>query len=337
MAKLIEIDYEPGSFKSAPVSKLVTVDYEPEPYEGALPAPKKSVVLPSIKRTAGQFVESVGTTLEDITGENAVTRGLQDFGQGVVEANPSQINSVGDILENPWTTIKETVAEQVPQLGAAFTGARLGATAGGLVAGPPGAVVGGLIGGLAPIAIQEYGEIRGKQKETGEENIPLAIAGAGGATVLERFGLEKLATKAGAKGFGDVLDAIPDGTSRLAHAGKQGLKTALVEGPGTEIPQTAVERYAGGQEIGTQEAFDEYALAGVKGAIGGGAIGGGLGLVAPREQALPAETGGKVDGRTPSAAAPAPGADGEMDEVGIQDINPAAQRHMQDILQGGHR
>ncbi|MGH8472830.1 MAG: hypothetical protein ACREVJ_10345, partial [Gammaproteobacteria bacterium] len=92
-------------------------------------APKQGVVAPSIKRAAGQMVGSLGTTIEDITGENAVTRGLQDFGGGVVRDNPSQINSFGDILDKPWTTVKEAVAEQVPQLGAAFTGARLGAMA----------------------------------------------------------------------------------------------------------------------------------------------------------------------------------------------------------------
>jgi len=89
MAKPIEIDYEPGPFDglpatpaargtSAPAPKLVPVDYEPEPYEGGLPTPNTSVVLPSIKRVAGQFVESVGTTIKDITGENAVTRGLHN-------------------------------------------------------------------------------------------------------------------------------------------------------------------------------------------------------------------------------------------------------------------
>ena len=283
------------------------------------PAPQQGVVLPSIKRTAGHMVESLGTTIQDITGPNVVTRGLRDFGGGVVRDNPSEIQSFGDVLEKPWTTVKEAVAEQVPQLGAAFTGARVGAAGGaalGSLLGPAGAAVGGVVGGvaggLAPIFIGEYGEIRNKQEETGEENIPLALAGATGATALERLGLEKLATKAGMKGFGQVLDAVPEGASRVAHAGKQAVKTALVEGPGTEIPQTAIERFAGGQELGTPEALDEYAVAGAKGAVGGGAIGGGLGLIAPRT-ILPAPATG--DETVASAA---------TDQVGAQPSAPSA-------------
>ncbi len=275
-------------------------------------APDQAVVLPSIKRAGGQFVESVGTTLEDITGPNAVTRGLQDFGGGVVRDNPSQIQSFGDVLDKPWTTVKEAVAEQVPQLALAYGGAAAGAGIGSLL-GPAGAAVGGVVGGLAPIFVGEYGEIRNKQEETGEENIPLALGGATAATALERLGLEKLATKAGAKDVAEALGKVPEGSNRLAHAGKQALKTALVEGPGTEIPQTAIERFAGGQELGTPEALDEYGVAGARGAVGGGAIGGGLGLVAPREQAqepttLPAPATGAAPqgdaGATPGASPP---------------------------------
>lgn len=337
MTKLTEIDYEPGRFDEGPrpalagaaptTPKLVPVDYEPEPYDGAAPPPpNQGVVLPSIKRAAGQMVESAGTTLKDITGPNVVSEGLQDFGGGVVKDNPSEIQSFADVLDKPWTTVKEAVAEQVPQLGAAFTGARLGAMAGGLL-GPVGAAGGALIGGLAPIFVQEYGEIRGKQKETGEENIPLALGGATAATVLERAGLEKLATKAGAKGVGEALGAIPEGVGRLRHAGQQALKTALIEGPLTEVPQTVIERYAGGQEIGTPEAFDEYAVAGAKGAAGGGAIGGGFGLVAPR-----------VAEQAPQERPPAPGAeppDEVPGDVDLQDLDAAAQRHMRDILGEG--
>ena len=147
---------------------------------------------------------------------------------------------------------------------------------------------------------------------------------------------------------------MPEGASRLAHAGKQALKTALVEGPGTEIPQTAIERFAGGQEIGTPEAFDEYALAGAKGAIGGGAIGGGLGLVAPRETTLPAPaiTGAEPEGvAAPAIGSPTPQpglqgrrafaevqdepsparGEGEEGDVGLADLDGEQQRHMVSI------
>jgi predicted RNA methylase len=316
--------------RGAKVYDPFTPDYE---------SPEQGVVLPSIKRAGGQIVESLGTTIEDITGPNAVTKGLQDFGGGVVRNNPSQINSLGDILDNPWTTVKEAVAEQVPQLGAAYAGAAGGAALGSLL-GPAGAAVGGVVGGLAPIAVQEYGEIRGKQKESGEENVPLALASAAGATALERFGLEKFATKAGAKGVAEALGAVPQGAGRLAHAGKEALKTAVIEGPGTEIPQTAIERFAGGQDVTSPDAFEEYGMAGVKGAVGGGAIGGGLGLVAPRENTLPAPATGSgvVPSATPGASPtpqPSPsrgeGEEGAAPEVGLADLDPEQSRHMEAI------
>ena len=271
----------------------------------APPLSSPDVIVPSIKRTAGQFAESAGTALEDITGPNVVTRGLQDFGGGVVKANPAQIQSAGDILTKPWTAIKETVAEQVPQLGAALTGARLGAMAGAPF-GPVVAAGGALIGGLTPIFLQEYAEVRGKQKDTGEENIPLALAGAGVASALERVGLEKVASKIGAKGVKEALGVIPAGASRLKHISKEALKTAAIEGPLTEVPQTVIERYTGGQEVGTPEALSEYALAGGKGALGGGVIGGALGAVAPREQVAPAVPPGVVPPPAPTPGPVAP-------------------------------
>ncbi|MGQ0592387.1 MAG: hypothetical protein ACT4QB_06970, partial [Gammaproteobacteria bacterium] len=350
MATLTEIDYEPGRFDegqatapagATPTPRLVPVDYEPEPYHGAVPDRDQGVVLPSIKRTAGHFVESVGTTLEDITGENAVTRGLQDFGGGVVRDNPSQIQSFGDVLDKPGTAIKEAIAEQVPQLGLAYGGAAGGAALGSLL-GPAGAAVGGIIGGLLPIGVQEYGEIRHNQKETGREDIPLALAGAAGATALERLGLEGAASQAGRKGIKALLGEVPEGANRLTHAAKQALKIGIIEGPVTEIPQTIIERGAGGKEVATPEALDEYGVAGAKGFLGGGAIKGALTLAAPRAegQPNPAAAGDPNASAPPGApgAPPAPPSQGGEQaggEVGLGDLDQAQRRHLRDILGEG--
>jgi hypothetical protein len=300
--------------------------------DGPAPAPGGAVVLPSIKRGTGQLISGAGRTLQDLTGENAVTQGLRDYGDELVRENPSRIQSIGDVVESPWTTLKETVGEQLPQLATTYGGAAGGALLGGVVAGPPGAAVGAAIGGLLPTAVGEYGEIRSKQDETGQENIPLALAGAGAATALERFGLEKLAAKAGVKGFGEALTKLPEGASRLAHAGKEAIKTGLTEGPLTEVPQTAIERFAGGEALTGDEALQDYALSGVKGTIGGVAIGGSAALFAPREQkpGLPPPPGAGDGGS--EGVAPPPGS---TELQGDADVPPGAPPPNPPPSQGG--
>lgn len=131
--------------------------------------------MPAIRRTGGQMLTTAATTAEDVIGPNAATRAVREAGEGIIERNPTQITSVAEAIKHPWTTVKESVGQFVPQIGAAaaggFTGARAGAVIGGALGGPAGAALGGTIGGaaggLAPIFVQEYGGIRQDQQESG--------------------------------------------------------------------------------------------------------------------------------------------------------------------------
>ena len=45
--------------------------------------------IPTIKRTGGQMLTTAATSLEDVTGPNAVTRAVHDAGQGIIDRNPA--------------------------------------------------------------------------------------------------------------------------------------------------------------------------------------------------------------------------------------------------------
>lgn len=235
--------------------------------------------IPTIKRTGGQMLTSGARVLEDIAGPNAVSTGVRGIGQGIIDRNPAGINSLGDVLESPWLTVKEAVGQMVPQIGAGIAGAKAGAAAGGRIAGPRGAAVGSIVGGLAPIFGQEYGGIRDEQIEGGQESIPRALGAAGVATGLELLGPEGRIIYKGLK------NPVTQTGKQIA---KQAGKDFLVEGA-TEAAQTGVEKVGAFQEPFSAPNLEEAALAGVMGGIGGGIVGGahaGLkSMVAPVETA----------------------------------------------------
>jgi hypothetical protein len=221
-----------------------------------------------IARGFGGLVQGTGTALRD-AGAERYGLALERYGQGVQERNPSRINSLDDVLNNPFTTVREAVGENIPTIGAILGGARLGAMAGGAVGGLPGAAAGGFIGGLAAPFVQSYGGIRERQRQTGEESIPTALAGASASSVVERFvGPERFIGRA-AGGL------VRPGENYFARVGRNTALGAAGEGA-VEPVQTAIERAAGGQALTGDEALDEYAVSAAKGAAGGGAIRGGI-------------------------------------------------------------
>ncbi|MGE0383403.1 MAG: PLxRFG domain-containing protein [Gammaproteobacteria bacterium] len=255
------------------------------------------VIVPSMKRVGGQMVESAGTVLKDV-GDNLprpspllskAGQAVHEYGADVVEANPSQIQTPGDILDKPGTLLKESVAEMAPQIGAFAAGSKIGARVGGA----PGA----LVGGLVPIALQEYGEIRGNQEQSGQDDIPKALLGTAAATALERgFGAERIIGDALGTGLKPLV-----GGGRLSNILKEAATTAAVEGPLTEFPQTVIERAAGGLDLTTPEAQADYLISSAKGAIGAAPIGAVAGAFAPIEDP---NAGGQPAPIAPAAPAP---------------------------------
>jgi hypothetical protein len=237
-----------------------------------------------VKRGTGQVISAIGSTARDIGLPNA-GRAVESYGEDVAYRNPSQINTVGEAIRSPLTTIREAVGEVVPQIGTSIGAGMAGRVVGGAIgsfAGPAGTLVGQTLGAGAGAyvgnLIQEYGGIRSEQREAGIEDKTRALAaGAVAAGLDTAFGAEAVANKFLKKGS-DIL-AREAGTSLYKHVGKQ---TAIGLGieSGTEGAQTAIERYGAHKELTGDEALNEYGLSMIKGGIGGGVVRGGLASVA---------------------------------------------------------
>ena len=303
-------------------------------YAPSAPAPTKPASSPGftsdIARASGQFVSGVGSTLRDL-GAESIGGAVEQYGTGVVQRNPSEIRSFGDVLSRPFTTAREAVGEVVPQVGLALGGRAAGALAGGLIAGPPGALVGGFLGGLAPAAAQTYGGIRTEQREKGIDERGRALAVTIPAALLERFGgAERVALRVAGEGTEFLARAA--GTGFAKNAGKQFARGG-VEELLTEIPQTALERYGvSGQtaDLTSPEAISEYGVAGAKGFLGGGTVRAGLSTLAGTRQEPTVTI--QPDG-TITSDQPVTGAEGETDLTGGSNVlmtpEQAAQRLQQ--------
>lgn len=245
-------------------------------FEEAFGQPSKATpgFIPTIKRTGGQMLTTAATSLEDVTGPNAVTRAVHETGQGIIDRNPAGIRSLRDLVDSPWLAVKESVGQFAPQIAAAavggVAGAKAGATLGGVV-GPAGAAAGGAIGGVAgsllPIFTQEYGGIRQEQKESGQEDKGRALMAAIPATALERVGMGKAL---------NVLKGVPGGAAGtiIKEAGKGVLKEGATEGA-----QNVIEQWGAFKDPTTGENLEDTALAAAMGGIGGGVMGGASGAV----------------------------------------------------------
>jgi hypothetical protein len=243
-------------------------------------------VFTDIKRSSGNIMRGLGSTARDMGLERA-GRFVQSAGEDMAFRNPGEINSFGDVMSRPGTTIREAVSEMVPQLGFAAASGYAGAKAGGLMGsafGPAGtaagAVIGGLAGGAASMFGQQYGSIRADQREQGIDDRGRAATAAVPATALEFLGPEGMILKNIARRGG--LDLTETAARDIANKGagrygaEQVVKQGIIEGPLTEVPQTALERWGAYKDVTSPEAYDEYAVAGAKGFAGGGVIGGGI-------------------------------------------------------------
>ena len=269
------MDYFKGIGRIDPDSfDLALGRYKPKAPEAPVNDPG---FISDIRRGAGQFVSGVGSTLRDV-GFEGVGTGIEQYGQEVIQANPSQIQSFEDVKARPFTTAREAVGELVPQVGLTTAGAVLGGRVVGGVLGVPfgpagvavGQTLGGIVGGLLPIGAQTYGGIRQEQRAQGIDDKDLALAVTIPITLLERLGgAERVADLVLSKGTREL--AREAGKSYGANIAKQGLRGG-VEETFTELPQTGLERIGAYKPLTGDEAEDEYAVAGAKAFLGGGAV-----------------------------------------------------------------
>lgn len=266
------------------------------------PPPQNGGLVRDIKRGTGQIVGSVGSAVQDVGLESA-GQGMEQWGDKVVAANPSEIRQGSDMLAHPVTTAREAIGEIIPQLPLVAGGAWAGATGGaaiGSLAGPVGAAVGGAVGGIAgaftPSLLQEYGGIRKTQKEEGTGDKGRALAAAVPAAALDvvpGLGVEgRLLQKFGKQAVSKVAKETDMELAKkglVTFTAKKGVQTAGGE-MAQEVAQTALERAGAAQELFSPEAFNDYAISGVKGGIGGGVVGAAIAshdYMQARKDALP--------------------------------------------------
>jgi hypothetical protein len=279
--------YFPSAESDSDVIKLASKQFGIDPVEIANEVGfkfNKPGLMSDIKRGTGQAIGAIGSSARDL-GLPTIGKAVEGYGEDVAYRNPSQINTVGEAIRSPLTTIRESVGEIIPQIGTSLGAGMAGRFVGGAigsVAGPAGTIAGQAIGGAAGTYLgnlaQSYGSIRSEQREQGIEDKGRAFtAGAASAGLDTAFGAERVVNKFLSKGS-DIL-AREAGTSLAKQVGKQ---TAIGFGTEalTETGQTGLERYGAYKALTGDEAYNEYGLAAIKGGLGGGVVRGGLSAIA---------------------------------------------------------
>ena len=177
------------------------------------------------------------------------------------------------------------IMEQLPQLGAAFTGGRLGAIAGAPL-GPYGAIGGGIVGALSPLALQAYGAGAERRAAEGLPQDPgktaLSAAGQAGmeyASMVIPLGgklmsrILGIAEKEGAQALVSPA-ARKLAEERLAVSIAKGSAKGLLAEIPTEVGQQVLDRWQANQPLLDDNALKEYSEAAYGASLFGGPFGG---------------------------------------------------------------
>src|SRR6185437_15347866 len=256
------------------------------------PVPQEGGFVNSAARTVGQGIKGAGQVAADYLGadrNNAAKR----YGQAVIDANPTAVNSLEDIAAKPGTAIAEGTGNAAPSM-AGMIGARAvgqGITALSPLAGPAAPLVaaaGQVVSWLGPAAIAalpSYGGIRDKQilndpaAEQSAKSKAIAAMGAAAVAGIETaFGPQNWALAAMTK-QGRAKMAEKFAAATLAGSiGKGAVKGAAIEGS-EELAQNPIEHLAAGDNPPTNENIKDTLFGGAMGALSGGVLGGGSGIL----------------------------------------------------------
>jgi hypothetical protein len=254
------------------------------------------------KQSGGSLLKGAGQFAADFIPGVSDDNGLKRYGQEVIDANPTAVQSLSDIADKPLTAIKEATGNAAGSM-AGIVGSRLvgqGITAAAPLAGPAAPVVAAvgqgisLLGPYAVAALPSFGSIREKQQSDTPQDKAIAALGAGTVGLIEnRFGPQEWALSAMTKAGRDQL-AEKFAAKTLTGSIAKGIGTgAAVEG-GEELVQNPIEQLASYQDPRTPENLADTAFGGVMGAIGGGVVGGpmaGLSHRQPQPVAVPRQDG----------------------------------------------
>ncbi len=231
--------------------------------------------IPAAKQAIGAGIKGIGQVGADYLPRVSQNNAVSQYGQEVIDANPTRIRGLSDIASNPWTTVKEATGNaggsMASMLGA--RGAGMAITAAAPLTGPAAPFVAGagqLIANVGPFvaaALPSYGGIREKQIETDPLNEQdgrskaIALLGAGTVGAIEgkfgpqewalaamkKGGLEELAKRFMVSAPVDVTRKTGAGTMRFvsgdsapAIIGRAAIKGGLIEGA-EELVQNPIE------------------------------------------------------------------------------------------------
>ena len=177
------------------------------------------------------------------------------------------------------------IAEQLPQLGTAFAGGRLGAMAGAPL-GLPGVIGGGIAGALTPLALQAYGTgaerraAEGLPQDPGKTAVSaLGQAGLETAAMVIPFGGKLMGRLLGVGEKEGVQALVSPAARKLAE---ERLATSIAKGTGkgllaeipTEVGQQMLERWQANLPLMDDNALKEYSEAAYGATLFGGPFGG---------------------------------------------------------------
>lgn len=212
-----------------------------------------------LKSGLASYATGVGRLAED-AGMERIGRGLRHFGEDVQYRNPTTVHSFEQFAESPWQGWKE------------LTGQAIGSTLPALIpyvgqAGRVASAAAGTAIGAAPA----YGGIRETQQQTGQEDIPAALAGAFATGAIEQLGGIQRVLRPATGGLAGAAREFA--STPMRTAAKQGLRTMAEEGL-EEVGQNPIQQYAGGLDPTAPEQLMDTAFSGFAGVVGATPFGG---------------------------------------------------------------
>jgi len=226
-----------------------------------------------------------GSSLEGI-GKSTGIDALKDIGSGIVETNKQQLQESGanatrldDVKDigSGFQFFKETLGEQVPQLGSTLAGSAVGAKIGSFV-GPVGTVIGTVAGGLAANLPFFYGANREAQKEADvESGRPVQVdEGVAALTAIPQASLDFIADRIL---IGRIISPKWLGGGGMFSRGAKSAGFGAVAEVPTEVGQQVLERLQAGQSITSDDAIKEYTEVAVAAGLVGGTVRGSTGIL----------------------------------------------------------
>lgn len=299
------------------------------------PVPEEGGFINSAGRTIGQNIKGAGQFGADFLGadkDNAVKR----YGQAVIDANPTAVNSLEDIADKPGTAVTEATGNAAPSM-AGMIGARAlgqGITALSPLAGPAApivAAVGQVVSWLGPAAVASlpsYGGIRDKQilsdpknEESAKAKAVAAMGAAAVGAIEQAFGPQQWALAAMTREGRAQLAKKFAATSLPGAIGKGAVRGAAIEGA-EELAQNPIEQLAAFDNPTTPANLKETVFGGAMGAIGGGVLGGGVATIAGKPVTEHSDSVLKYTAKRGSERAKA-AAQAELDRRAAQGVDPA--------------